>query len=238
MIEENKVIIKGILERALVENNPFKVQLDKQVFVYYSRFSSEPSLLEDIQNEKHLLISPLDPPIGNIKIINAKKVNISLFTDLHLVEAPIHFISRPDISYLQLSFPTQLILGKQQRDSVRVPVESEWGLIVKAIRPSGISFIGRAQDISAGGLCFFSIGAVPTIAEKSRLKIIIQWPAKKREVRADAIIIKHHTQEGDVYFRAKFLFESFKDARNLEEMTVALQRLHIKKREMLFGNSA
>jgi hypothetical protein len=235
MIEKNIEKIKGILEKALVENNPFRVQLDQQVFVYYSRFSTDPELLEDIQQERHLLIAPLDPPIGNIKIISAEKVLIKLFTDLHLVEVPVKFISRPDISLLQLSFPSELTVGKQQRDSVRVTIEPEWDLIVKAIRPSGISFIGRPVDISTGGACFFSIGAIPSIAEKSKLMVIIQWPSKKLEARANAILIKHQNKDGDIYFRTKFLFESYKDARNVEEITTALQRLHIKKREALFG---
>ncbi|MBF0383257.1 MAG: PilZ domain-containing protein [Magnetococcales bacterium] len=232
--DENKII--DILARAVVENNPFKVQLDKQVFVYYSRFSTEPTLLEDIQQQKHILIAPLDPPLGNLKIINAKKTTITLFTELHLVEVPVHFISRPDISILQLSFPKELVVDKQQRESIRVPVEPDWGLIVKAIRPSGISFIGRLHDISTGGLCFLSIGSVPSLAEKSKLEVIIQWPNRNKEVRARAIIIKNQIRDGDMYFRAKFLFDSYKDARNLEEMTVSLQRLHIKKREQLFGD--
>ena len=238
MVEKNREKIIEILEKAFDENKPLQVQLDKQIFTYYSRFSSDSNLLEDIQEEKHLLIAPLDPPIGNIKIITCYKVNLKIFTDSYLIESPVYFLSRPDIRVLQLSFPKELILGKQQRDAVRIDIAPEWGLIVKIIRPSGLSFLGQPVDLSIGGLSFFSLGAIPAIADKSRVKIIIQWPNKKKVARVEAIIIKHQTKDGNAHFRSRFLFESYKDVRDVEEITTALQRLHIKKRELLFGRLA
>ncbi|MBF0359227.1 MAG: hypothetical protein HQL70_11545, partial [Magnetococcales bacterium] len=170
--------IQQVLSQALTEDHPFKLRIDKQVFTYYTRFTYSPELAEDIENGIHLLIAPLDPPIGNIKIIKSKKVTLELFTEFHLVTAICHFVSRPNPESFELSFPKELILGKQKRDSVRVKIDPAWELAVKAIRPSGIPFTGIPTDISTGGICFFSEASIPIMTKQLRLQIIVQWPAR------------------------------------------------------------
>ncbi len=227
--------IKKILAQALVENNPFQVRLDDQMFLYYSRFDSAPGLAEDIQDGRRLLIAPLDPPVGNIKMLSSQEVRLEMFTKMLLVEAPVKFLSRPDPDTIELSFPETIIKGRQKRESVRVPIDTDLGLLVKAVRSSGISFMGRPVDMSMGGICFYSLGAIPSIAENSRLQIAVLWPNRGMEFLAKGVMIKHFRKEGDVYFRTKFLFDSYKDARAVEEMVTALQRLELKKREEMFG---
>lgn len=229
-------VIKETLGQALLENNPFQAQIDEQIFIYYTHFDSEPELADDIKEGRRLLIAPLDPPIGNLKLLKCKAVILELFTELHLLEFSVQFISRLEYGIIELSFPQKIILGKQKRESVRVPIDPKWGLTVEAVRPSGLSFTGRPINLNIGGICFFSTGKTPIIAEQSRLKIIITWPAKNMEVHANAILIKHHNKDGELYFRAKFLFETYKDARAMEEMTTTLQRREIKKREEVFGS--
>jgi hypothetical protein len=232
---KNPSTIRRILGQALVENNPLQVRIDNQVFVYYSRFDSEPGLAEDILIGRRLLIAPLDPPVGNIKVLSSNEVYLELFTKSHLVEAKVNFLSRPDPDTIELSFPEEITHGKQKRESVRVPIDPEWQLLVKAIRPSGISFMGRPVDLSMGGTCFFSLGAIPAISENTKLQIAVQWSNRGLQFLAQAILINHFRKEGDVYFRAKFLFDSYKDARSVEEMVTALQRLEIKMRDEKFG---
>ncbi|MBF0444420.1 MAG: PilZ domain-containing protein [Magnetococcales bacterium] len=234
-ILKNPSAIKKILGQALVENNPLQLRIDNQVFVYYSKFDSEPGLAEDIQAGKHLLIAPLDPPVGNIKVLKSKELHLELFTKSHLVSTKVKFLSRPDQDTIELSFPEEIAHGSQKRESVRVQIDPDWQLIVKAIRPSGLSFLGRPVDISMGGVCFFSLGAVPSISENTKLQVAVQWPNRNKKFLAKAILIKNFRKEGDVYFRTKFLLETYKDARAVEEMVTALQILEIKKREEKFG---
>jgi hypothetical protein len=228
-------IIRETLGLALLEDNPFQLQLDQQVFVYYTRFSYDPGLAEDIEQGERLLIAPLDPPIGNMKIRSSKKVILELFTEFHLVEAHVEFLSRPNPSAIELSFPQELLLDKQKRDSIRVSIDPLWGLEVQAIRPSGISIAGRPIDLSTGGLCFLSETSIPIMSKKFRLKIVILWPSRNVTVQAQALLIKHHDKEGETYFRAKFLFETYDEARAMEELASALQIRMIKQREELFG---
>ncbi|MBF0445049.1 MAG: hypothetical protein HQL68_05625 [Magnetococcales bacterium] len=227
--------IKKIFVQALLEDNPFQLQIGTQVFVYYTRFVHDPYLAEYIENGVRLLIAPLDPPIGNIKIIKSKFVTLELFTEFYLVNAKLHFLSRPNPESIELSFPTKLNIGKQKRDSIRVVIDPIWGLEVKAIRPSGISFSGIPTDLSTGGICFSTETSIPIMTKQFRLLLIIIWPSRGVEVQAKAILIKYHDKEGDIFFRAKFLFESYDEARAMEELATALQIREIKKREDLFG---
>ncbi|MBF0456139.1 MAG: PilZ domain-containing protein [Magnetococcales bacterium] len=228
--------IREILSQAVLENNPFQLQIDEQIFIYYTHFDPDLNLEEDIQEGNRILIAPLDPPIGNLKLINSKKVTLELFTALHLLEFEVTFLARLEYGTLALSFPDKVVLGKQKRESVRIPIDPKWGLIVHAVRPSGLTFVGRPVDINIGGTCFFCVGNPPPLNEKSRLKIIIKWPARQIEVEANAIVIKHHDKEGEIFFRTKFLFETYKDARAMEEITTDLQRREIKRREEIFGS--
>ncbi|MBF0379659.1 MAG: hypothetical protein HQL69_01495 [Magnetococcales bacterium] len=234
VVTDPEEIIK-IFTQALLEDNPFQLQIGKQVFVYYSRFTIDPQLAEYIENGERLLIAPLDPPIGNIKIIKSKFVTLELFTEFHLVNTKLQFLSRPNPESIELSFPTKLQLGKQKRDSIRVAIDPIWGLEVKAVRPSGITFNGRPTDLSTGGICFSTEAAIPILTKQFRLLLIITWPSRNVEVQAKAILIKFHDKDGDIYFRAKFLFENYDEARAMEELASALQLREIKKREDLFG---
>jgi hypothetical protein len=233
-VTDPEEIIK-IFSQALLEDNPFQLQIGTQVFVYYTRFTKDSYLAEDIADGVRLLIAPLDPPIGNIKIINSKFVTLELFTEFYLVNAKLQFLSRPNPESIELSFPTQLLIGKQKRDSIRVSIDPVWGLEVKAVRPSGISFTGIPTDLSTGGVCFSTETSIPIMAKQFRLLIIIMWPSRNVEVQAKAIMIKYHDKEGDIFFRAKFLFENYDEARAMEELASALQIREIKKREDLFG---
>ncbi|MBF0193894.1 MAG: hypothetical protein HQL71_05015 [Magnetococcales bacterium] len=243
MAEENptgKIVsdpeeIRNIFTQALLEDNPFQLQIGEQVFVYYTRFTNDSYLAEDIADGVRLLVAPLDPPIGNIKIVNSKYVTLELFTEFHLVNAKIKFLSRPNPESIELSFPDKLLIGNQKRDSIRVAIDPVWGLQVKAIRPSGISFTGIPTDLSTGGICFTTEASFPVLSKQFRLLIIIMWPSRNVEVQAKAILIKYHDKEGDIFFRAKFLFESYDEARAMEELATALQVREIKKREDLFG---
>jgi hypothetical protein len=240
MVEANKNVtdpeeIINVFTQALLEDNPFQLQIGTQVFVYYTRFTQDPWLAEDIADGVRLLIAPLDPPIGNIKIMSSKFVTLELFTEFHIVNAKLQFISRPNPESIELSFPTELILGKQKRDSIRVTIDPIWGLEIKAIRPSGISFTGIPTDLSTGGVCFSTDTSIPIMTKQFRMQLVIMWPSRGVEVQANAIMIKYHDKEGDIFFRAKFLFESYDEARAMEELASALQIREIKKREELFG---
>ncbi len=65
MIETKHIMISGILEEMISENHPFKIRLNDQEFSYYTRFYNYPTMMKDIHDGKHLLIDPIDPPIGN-----------------------------------------------------------------------------------------------------------------------------------------------------------------------------
>ncbi len=233
IIKDRREIVK-VITAALVEDNPVQVQFGKEASSYYSRFRVGADRFEEVENGEHLDIAPLDPPAGNIRIRSTPKINLSFFTTSYSVSAQLDFLETTNRRSMRLSFPETLTLTGQKRESVRVDVDPKWDLVVKALRPSGMSFVTKAQDLSFGGICFYSVGAIPMLAEKAKIRLILQWPSEKLKAEAGAIMVKQFTKEGDAFFRARFMFDSHKKARGVEEVVAALQRKHLSRRRKLF----
>ncbi|MBF0625494.1 MAG: hypothetical protein HQL82_11890 [Magnetococcales bacterium] len=234
IVRERREIVK-IIVAALVEDHPVQVYFGKKSTCHYSRFQVGVDQFEDIQAGEYLDIAPLDPPTGNIRIRGNPDVTLCFFTSSFSVDAQVRFRETTARRSLRLSFPEALNLTDQKRSAVRVAVEPKWDLIVKVIRPSGLSFVAKAQDLSAGGICFQSLGAVPSLFEKARIRLILHWPSANMKADANAVMVKQFTQEGNTCFRARFLFDAQKTAGQVEEIVAALQRRHLQHRRDLFG---
>ena len=235
MIETKHIMISGILEEMISENHPFKIRLNDQEFSYYTRFYNYPTMMKDIHDGKHLLIDPIDPPIGNIKIIQSNKVTLESFTSSYLVKASVQFLSRQERNVIKLSYPKALDIEKQKRTDIRVPIDPSWGVIVKVIYPAGMSFLGPVINLSKNGICFVCQTPIANIDKLPSMKLIVIWEDKKMKAQGDAEILSYHIQEGGVYYYARFWFESSADVRSVQKMLSSLQKNYQAKRAALFG---
>ncbi|ABK45518.1 type IV pilus assembly PilZ [Magnetococcus marinus MC-1] len=227
--------IVKIFTSAMLDESHVHVRLDHGMVEYFSLFRSSADELEALQSADHLTLTPLDPPVGNAKIRLCERVMLRFFTAQFSAECQCTFLETQDNRSIHLSLPERLTLIPQRRADVRVKIDEKKPFILKIIRPSGISFLAKPIDISAGGISFASIGNVPHISEKSRIHLILDWKNEGIHIKVRALMLKEINKEGEQLLRARFLPESLAAAQSIEELVALVQRKHLQQRAELFS---
>ncbi|MEG3640893.1 PilZ domain-containing protein [Magnetococcus sp. PR-3] len=233
-IEEEEMIIK-IVTRAIEEHLPVQLQLEEgDAFTFFTYFEKENEETSYLEQARYVLIDALDPPLGNIKIRSAVFVDISMFTELHLVRTKLRFQKIIEGKTIQLSFPRYLQQEPQKRAMVRAKLESQWKFNLEIIRESGVKFNAKAYDISTGGVAIYYKDKIAKITEGSRVETVIYWP-EGPPIRVDSIVIGQFSKEGYTGYRVRFLVGSFDINEALGKVVSLAQRMSLTKRTRLFS---
>ena len=229
-----------LLSTVLQDKLPVQVFLSNAPSAFYSHFEWE--LLEDelgqVQQSKayldqgqYLLLASLDPPIGNLKMRNATEIRLEFASKYHLLECTTTLDTITPARKICLAFPKSLRQKPQQRLAVRVPVERNMNIVISVVRPSGIVFEAKFVDISSGGAAFFATGAIPMIADHTRVDMTVTYPEGK--VRVESVILGAFSKQGEQIFRAQFLVDSQKAASDINALVGYVQRENIQRRKKL-----
>ncbi|MEO5365437.1 MAG: hypothetical protein H7831_03620 [Magnetococcus sp. WYHC-3] len=227
--------IKVLLRKAVGENNPVHLQLSgKDDVQYFSFFETEWESLEYLDLGQYLLIGPLDPPAGNLKIRSASSIKLLIFTETAILETNLTLIEVIKGRVIKLSFPTLLRQARQKRSTVRVKLEKTWDVNVEVRRPSGVRFKARPYDLSSGGVAWINLSEVPLIADGSKVLLTFFGKTLGAEVSVEGVILGRFFKEEQDGSRARFLVANSNQALKIGEMVALLQREQLKKRVQLF----
>ncbi|MBF0402151.1 MAG: PilZ domain-containing protein [Magnetococcales bacterium] len=234
---ESTALMAPLLITVLKEKFPVRIFLGNSSFSYFTHFEWE--LVEDengrvaeskihLEEGLYLLVAPLDPPIGNLKIRSATEIRAEFASEYHLLECVTTLIRFTPERKICLSFPTSLRQKPQKRAAVRVPVDRNMKIVASVVRPSGIVFAARVLDISASGAAFAPTGATPRIADHSRVELSFSYPTGKAVV--DAVILGSVLKDGETVFRAQFLVASHQISCDVNLLVSYVQRENLQRR--------
>ena len=246
---ESTAEIAQLLIAVLEEKLPVRVFLGDYSLPYYSLFESEPvedengEIIENkngeiLYNKEHLerggyiLLAALDPPIGNIKIRTAAEINVELLTRFHLLECMVELQKITENKKLRLSFPQQINKKPQTRTAFRAPVDVNMDIFVTIIRPSGISFSAKLDNISVGGAAFYPLSVTARIPDNSRVKMDISYP--EGNITVDNVVLGTFVKGGGQFFRSRFLVSSSRTVNDISSLVNYVQREKSKKRIKTF----
>ncbi|MBF0621069.1 MAG: hypothetical protein HQL54_04005 [Magnetococcales bacterium] len=232
----NAHAIAEMITSSVVDNFPIQIQLANQGMTYISHFHLQHDGMAALIEGEYIDIAALDPPVGNVRILKCEEVLIQFYTTRHVIETVVPFIERVDQHTLRLGFPDTVYYSHQRRSAYRVEFESSWPVSLKIIRPSGLSFLGKLEDISIGGTLFHAMGPTPRIANKARVTLVIEWRDMDILVKTDAMMLHQFNKAGELCFRARFMPKSHTIARTIEELVAAAQRKQIQRRRRLLGD--
>lgn len=230
-----------VLVHVLEEKLPVRVFFGHAQFAYYSHLEWE--LVENevgliinskmhLEQGKHLLLAPLDPPIGNLKIRSESDIRVEFFTTKYLIDCVTNLKQITGNRKIRLDFPEKMLKQRQKRTSFRAPVNRSSDVILSVVRPSGIAFEAKLSDLSVGGAAFYPTGATPKIFDGARVIINVTYPEGKLAI--DTIILGSVTREKEQSFRAQFLVADHKTATNLEALVTYVQRQNLQTRKKTF----
>ncbi|MEO5367799.1 MAG: hypothetical protein H7831_15850 [Magnetococcus sp. WYHC-3] len=234
-LSQPREILKLITASALADS-AVEVVLEDHYTPYISRFALSADSFEALEQGAWLELQPLDPPVGNLRIRHSPRVRLHFFTSEFNARADTEFLEIGTNHGVRLRIPTRLHLTHQKRETVRLPVLPEWGITLKIIRPSGLSFLARLMDLSAGGMRFAPLGLVAHIAERANLEVLVTWPQQSLTLRAAAQMLKPLEVDGEVVFRVRFSPRVLAESQAVEEFAARVQREHLRRRSELFDS--
>nr|CRH07998.1 Conserved protein of unknown function. Type IV pilus assembly PilZ [Candidatus Magnetococcus massalia] len=229
--------IVKLITTAVLADSSVQLRLDEGAIEYFSLFRVTVDNLEELEAGDYLPIAPLDPPIGNVKIRQAERVHLHFFTSDYSAQATTTLQQITTDKSIRLQMPKQLELISQRRNAVRVKIDEKWPVQLKVIRPSGVSFLAVPEDLSAGGVCFKSVGSIPTLSEKARVQLVLNWRDEKIKLKVKGVMLKDLNRQGEVCLRAQFLPDSYQGMQEIEQLVALLQRKHLLMRRELFEDA-
>ncbi|MBF0158905.1 MAG: PilZ domain-containing protein [Magnetococcales bacterium] len=232
--------IYAILLQLMEGQLPIQVFLGDGLIQYYTCMAA-PVQAEGghyLQQRKHLLVAPLEPPKGNEKLVTVDRIRLRFFIERTMMEAQVTFLGLSEDKKLQLSYPQQLIVASQQRAGVRVQVDIEWmpqlQLTVKyADIPAAVKC--RLFNVSAGGLAFQPYLALKApLQPDTKIAVNVTYElAPKGMVIQGIVIDSFPMDEGERCYRVRFMIDSYDMSRKVEELVAWLQRHNLRKRSHL-----
>ncbi|MBF0194852.1 MAG: PilZ domain-containing protein [Magnetococcales bacterium] len=214
---------------------PINVRIGNQIFDYHS-FLKLDMISGDVGvTNLYLIIDALDPAIGNIRIRKSDSVMIRMCTKRHNLEFRVNYLELVKRNVLKLSFPEQIIIRTEKRESIRVSVDKSWGFTGSITRKAGITFPVKLINISSGGLFFQPVGELPSIMDGGEIECHFKWKSQNIRCDTQATIIERTSIDEVVYYRCRFIFEQYDSAmRDLEALVATAQLLQIQRRRELF----
>lgn len=175
-IIDSPAAILDLLEKMLLGEENVEIQLNDRTRVFFTQFLDHlPELLEIpnpttgeityreppyrscfyLRDKDHLLIAPLEPPIGNAHIRSSEGVTFRFFQGVNAVEGEVAFqkvLAVRGEPAIQIGYPANFRVYRKRRH-FRADVTMGVQVMVRAMRP-GLKKEGRLFDISAGGASF------------------------------------------------------------------------------------
>ncbi|MEO5364728.1 MAG: PilZ domain-containing protein [Magnetococcus sp. DMHC-8] len=184
-----------------------------------------------LEEGQYLLLMPMEPPIGNLKVRSATDIRLEFASRSHLLECSTSLLQITPARKICLAFPKVLRQKPERRSGVRVLVDRTMTITLTVVRPSGIVFEAKFRNLSARGAAFFGTGAIPKIADHSQVEVTIVYPEGKLEVEAN--VLGAYLKDGEQLFRIQFTLQDQQVTRDIGVLTSYVQRSNIQRRNKL-----
>lgn len=132
----------------------------------------------DGEPEPFILLTPLEPADGNLKIRRSKQVHIAFFVGLHLYKTISRFKKVQPVEGgmgIQLDLPDTL-KHTEVRNKPRVEVPESWELRVTVQKRGCEPITAHLQDLSEGGLSFTDPGKKNLLQKGDKVTVSIHGP--------------------------------------------------------------
>ena len=240
VVFESLATMVPVFVMALRENLPVRLLLGDHVAPFYCFTEFDWELEEDdidqvveskthLEEGRHLLVDTLYPPIGNVKIGHASKITAEFSSKYYTFECVTTLQKITPLRKVRLTFPKVLIRKVQRRASYRVHVEQDLKISLSIVRPSGIAFMAKFRNVSAGGAAFSGAGAIPVISTHARVRMTVTYPEHKFVV--DAVVLGNYPRDGTLFFRTQFIIQDQKKSKEINEFVNYVQRQNIQRRK-------
>ncbi|MBF0611136.1 MAG: PilZ domain-containing protein [Magnetococcales bacterium] len=196
--------IKEIIELAVTNQATINVKIPGEKTPFATHFATNVAAdFKTREGQLCLLVAPLDPPIGNLRMRSASFLYISFFTEYFTAEAKVHFLKNLEDRSIQLSFPTEIERGVQKRSSSRVRVDPKLNITCTIKRPAGFTYVVKLFDISSGGVAFYPEETIPPMTDNTKLILTISRPAQK-DIELPCTTLGVMKRDDKTCFRAVF----------------------------------
>lgn len=228
--------LKQLLSLMTMEGDiPIHVRIGHQIFDYHSFLKLDMTFGFEAQTNLYLVIDALDPAIGNLRIRKSDSVTVRMNTKRYNLEFEVVYIETIGRNVLKLSFPETLLIRTEKRASVRVTIDSKWGIQAIGTRDAGLTFPLKMINISSGGLYFQPVGELPQLSDGGHVAFQFSWKSQNIVCTTHSTIIERISWENTAYYRCRFVFEQYDSAmRDLESLVATTQLLQIQRRRELF----
>ncbi|MEO5340677.1 MAG: hypothetical protein H7837_09205 [Magnetococcus sp. MYC-9] len=184
-----------------------------------------------LEEARCLLLAPMEPPIGNLKIRSAGEIRLEFASRTHLLVCVTTLLQITPARRICLAFPKSLQQKPERRAVVRILVDRTLNVVLTVVRPSGIAFEAKFRTISAKGAAFYGTGAIPKIADGSELEMTIAYPEGTVEV--EAVVLGSYSKDGEQLFRIQFSVPDQQVARAIGALASFVQRSNLQRRTSL-----
>lgn len=191
---------------------------------------------EYLKEQKHIIITPLEPSIGNFMICMVNRVLLRILSNRCAFELACRFKKKTRVRgmpVLQCSFPIAVRKVKDARP-YRVKIPQEMELLIQVERQGKRKgFASCLIDISAEGLLMINPqGKNCDIKEEENINLELYWP-KGQSIMLHARIVhisQLHDKQGIQYcLGSQFDLSTRALAREVEQLVASVQRIRLRE---------
>lgn len=224
--QENETItdvaqLVALMEYALENNQPVIIQFPEEPQRYFTALASRPDeALVALRQGEYVPINLMGPPKGNEKIRTAPEmqVQVSFYTDQYQVVFSVPFLGDLDERRLKLAFPTQALLYPQNREAPRFKATKKFDGRLTVVPEEGHGFPVKIQDISRGGISFYSDDPDLPVRDFSTVRLKSHVPPLADMTFQVRVIGNKTTRKGHHCHRAYFQTDTQEERDNLHRL--------------------
>lgn len=229
--------IRQVMAEGALHGTAITVQLKGDEQIYHSAFETrDEEELQLVRRGQGLLIAPLDPPVGNIKMRFSPQVTLRFALHDHAVEVESQLERLLEQRVVRMRFPHQATLSAQQRNNDRIPVLPDHPVEMDVSAESGPTLEARIYDISRGGLAFYAVEQGAPLLPLGKVRITL-WLAPFPEVALQAELLGTKQVGNRLCYRAIFRFRTSRERTTQAFMVAHLDKSLKQRRQELFGNA-
>jgi hypothetical protein len=210
---DDKGTIASSILNALKEDNSVQIRLTEETALFQTFFhdatGDHEAEAKELDNKKckesgKVCLSPMIPPIGNIKIRRADGAGIRYFTQSHVFEGETTLNAIEQGSVIKLHLPEQVAQSTERRAFFRTLVNRHLFATMDVLRPSGIIFQATPLEVSLGGMAFVSSGSTPRLSPEAGLELIIAFEEQEEITINASVMGTSTTPDGGIAIRVRF----------------------------------
>ncbi len=253
IIDSDRIV--NLLKSTLVDEAVVEVELEELTRIFFCRILDHPPELEEtevdgetilvepeyemtgyLDEQDHLVITPLEPAIGNFLICSVSRLILRILGSKSAFELGCSLIGKIRVRgmpVLKLSFPVVARQVKGAR-AYRAKIPDEMELRVHVERSGQREdFDTCVIDISVEGMRLLDpFAKQTTLREEEKIQLLILWPrARSIAVRARIIHVSQlRDKEGIQYvFGVQFDLATRALAREIEQLVAGVQRRRLRE---------